>query len=91
MLVKKGNPTILALLNFSISSEIELTEITKSEKSYFANYFKDCSNNIKKIRSIITRIFDNGKDIAEKVNDFFVNIGPDTEIEIPKVPNISPS
>ena len=32
-------------------------EITKSKKSYFANYFKDCSNNIKKtwqgIRAIV--------------------------------------
>ena len=31
------------------------------------------------------RTFDNPKDIAEKVDDFFVNIGPDTEKEIPKV------
>ena len=37
------------------------------------------------------RIFDNPKDIAGKVNEFFVNIGPDTELEIPKVPNISPT
>ena len=33
------------------------------------------------------RIFDHPKD-AEKVNDFFVNIGMDTEMEIPKVPNL---
>ena len=31
------------------------------------------------------RIFDNPKDIAENVNDFFVNIDPNTEKEIPKV------
>ena len=31
------------------------------------------------------------KDIAEKVNDFFVNNGPNTEMEIPKVPNVTPS
>ena len=37
------------------------------------------------------RIFDNPNDIAEKVNDFFVNIGPNTEMEIPKVPNVAPS
>ena len=37
------------------------------------------------------RIFDNPIDIAEKVNDFFVNVGPNTEKEIPKVPRISPS
>ena len=35
------------------------------------------------------RIFDNPKEIAEKVNDFFVNIGPNTEI--PKVRDISPT
>ena len=37
------------------------------------------------------RIFGNPKDIAEKVCDFFVNIGPNTEMEIPKVPNVIPS
>ena len=62
-------------------------EIIKSKKYYFANYFTDCSNNIKKtwqgIRAIINiknptvpkiaqldvkgRIFDNLKEIAEKV------------------------
>ena len=86
-------------------------EILKSKKDYFAKYFSDYSNNIKKtwqgIREIINiknptapkiaqltvngRIFDNPKDIAEKVNDYFVNIGPNTEKEIPKVQNISPT
>ena len=37
------------------------------------------------------RIFDNPIDISEKVNDFFVNVGPNTEKEIPKVPRISSS
>ena len=37
------------------------------------------------------RIFDNPEEIAEKVNDFFVNIGPNTEKEITKVCNISPT
>ena len=37
------------------------------------------------------RIYDNPKDIAEKVNVFFINIGQDKEMEIPKVPNIFPS
>ena len=86
-------------------------EILKSKKDYFAKYFSDYSNNIKKtwqgIREIINiknptapkiaqlnvngRIFDNPKDIAENVNDYFVNIGPNTEKEIPKVHNISPT
>ena len=35
------------------------------------------------------RIFDNPKDIAEKVNDYFVDIGHNTEKEIPKVQNIT--
>ena len=29
--------------------------------------------------------------LDEIVNDFFVNIGPNTEMEIPKVPNVTPS
>ena len=36
-------------------------------------------------------MFDHPKDIAEKVNDFFVNIGSNTEMEIPKVPYVTPS
>ena len=36
------------------------------------------------------RIFDNQKDIAERINDFFANIGPNTETSIPKVP-VTPS
>ena len=98
-------------MKFSRSSEINLIEVSKSKKYYFANYFKDSSNSVKKtwqgIRAIINikkptapkiaqlnikgRIFDNPIDIAEKVNDFFVNVGPNTEKEIPKVPRISPS
>ena len=83
-------------------------EIIKSKKSYFTNYFKDCSNNIKNMArnpiyyqhktvpkiaqlNVKGRIFDNPKDIAEKVNYFFVNICPNTEMEIPKVPNVTPS
>ena len=48
------------------------------------------------INDQITQLNINGKlvnnpvDIAEKVNDFFVNIGPETENCIPKVVNSSP-
>ena len=28
--------------------------------------------------------------IAEKLNNFFVNVGPETEKKVPKVPNASP-
>ena len=100
------------LLKFSRSSEIKLIERSLNQKKYyFANYFKDCSNNVKKtwqgIRAIINiknptapkiaqlnikgRIFDNPIDIAEKVNDFFVTVDPNTQKEIPEVPRISPS
>ena len=78
---------MLVFVNFLKSSEIELIEIIKSKKDYFANYFTDCSNNIKTkwqgIRAIINiknptvpkiaqlnvkgRIFDNPKEIAERL------------------------
>ena len=112
MQVKKRQPNNVDVTELFNKSRNRINrEIIKSKKSYFTNYFKDCSNNIKKtwqgIRSIINiknptvpkiaqlnvkgRICDNPKDIAEKVNDFFVNIGPNTEMEIQKVPNVTPS
>ena len=36
------------------------------------------------------RIIDKPIQIANKVNDFFVNVGPNTEKEVPKVSNKSP-
>ena len=107
---KKGNQITLVFVNFLFRNRIN-REILKSKKDYFAKYFSEYSNNIKKtwqgIREIINiknptapkiaqlnvngRIFDNPKVIAEKVNDYFVNIGPNTEKEIPKIHNISPT
>ena len=104
-----NNTSIVELFN-KFRNKIN-REIIKSKKSYFTNYFKGCSNDMKKtwqgIRAIINikktifpkiaqlnvkgRIFDDPKVIAGKVNEFFVNIGPDTELEIPEVPNISPT
>ena len=37
------------------------------------------------------KIIDDDKDLATNFNEFFVNVGPNTENTIPKVPNISPS
>ena len=37
------------------------------------------------------KIIDNDKEIATHFNKFFVNVGPNTENMIPKVPNLSPS
>ena len=37
------------------------------------------------------KIIDDDKEIATNFNNFFVNVGPNTEETIPKVPNISPS
>ena len=36
------------------------------------------------------KIIDDSAGIAEKLNNFFVNVGPDTEKTVPKVPNASP-
>ena len=36
------------------------------------------------------RIIDMPKQVANEVNKFFVNVGPNTEKEVPKVPNIAP-
>ena len=36
------------------------------------------------------RVIDNSKDIVETLNDFFVNVGPNTEKSIPKNPIIKP-
>ena len=36
------------------------------------------------------KIIDDNKEIATNFNNFFVNVGPNTEETIPKVPNISP-
>ena len=37
------------------------------------------------------KIIDEPIDIANSFNDFFVNVGPETEKTVPKVPNKSPS
>ena len=53
--------------------------------------------NIRNISTKITqlningKIIDNPKDVANQLNDFFVNVGPLTEPSIPRSENISPN
>ena len=84
-------------------------ELKKSKKQYYADYFADNVNNIKKtwegIRKIANikkmsmkatqlniggRVIDDEVVLAKNFNNYFANVGPNTENTIPKVPNISP-
>ena len=84
-------------------------ELKKSKKQYYADYFADNVNNIKKtwegIRKIANikkmsmktaqlniggRVIDDEAVLAKNFNNYFANVGPNTENTIPKVPNISP-
>ena len=76
------------------------------EEAYFAEHQTDIKKtweglrklvNVKKsVRFSISQLNVNGKIvdepamIAEKLNKFFVNVGPETERKVPKVPNASP-
>ena len=40
---------------------------------------------------LMVNYLNNPDEIAEKVNEYFVNIGPQTEKCIPKVPNLTPN
>ena len=74
--------------------------------AYFEEHSKNIKKIWEGIRSIVNtknsgtikiaqlnvngRVIDNPKQIVNEVNDFFVNVGPITEKEVPKVPNLSP-
>ena len=76
------------------------------EEAYFAEHQSDIKKtweglrklvNVKKsVRFSISQLNVNGKiinetaEIAEKLNHFFVNVGPETEKTVPRVPNASP-
>ena len=85
-------------------------DLNKAKKQYYAEYFSENINNIKKtwdgIRKIVNikklatkttqlniggKIIDEDKELATNFNNFFVNVGPNTENTIPKVPNMSPN
>ena len=73
--------------------------LKRSKKHYYAAYFEEHNNNIKKIwegiRSIVNiknsvnpkiaqlkingKVIDKPKQIVNKLNDYFVNVGPNTE------------
>ena len=100
-----NNANITKLYNLFRNREIKQSKKIYYN-NYFNKYSSDRKKMWKGIRSIvnikqstapqITQLNINGKlvndpvDIAEKVNDFFVNIGPETENCIPKVVNSSP-
>ena len=85
-------------------------ELKKSKKSYYATYFEEHSNNIKKtwegIRSIVNiknsmnqkiaqlningTVIDDPNLVVNEINNFFVNVGPNTTKDVPKVPTIFP-
>ena len=83
-----------------------IRELKKSKSKYYTEYFAEHSNNIKKtwsgIREIvnlnnstsqkITQLHINGVDveISTHFNDFFVNIGPDTDSKIPVTQSNTP-
>ena len=108
---KKRQPTnVNVKLLYNIFRNRVNRELKKSKKSYYASYFEEHNNNIKKIwegiRSIVNiknsanphiaqlningRIIDVPKQVANEVNRFFVNVGPNTENTVPKVPNVLP-
>ena len=76
------------------------------EEAYFTEHQSDIKKtweglrklvNVKKsVRFSISQLNVNGKiinetaEIAEKLNNFFVNVGPETEKTVPRVPNASP-
>ena len=63
----------------------------KSRKSY-VTYCKEHCNNIKENAqlNINGRIIDVPKKVVNEVNNYFVNVGPNTENEVPKLPKIVP-
>ena len=74
--------------------------------AYFEEHSKNIKKIWEGIRSIVNtknsvnpkisqlnvngKIIDNPKRIVNELNDYFVNVGPNTEKAVPKVPNISP-
>ena len=77
------------------------------EEAYFAEHQSDIKKtweglrklvNVKKsVTFSISQLNVNGKiinetaEIAEKLNNFFVNVGPETEKNVPRIPNQSPT
>ena len=65
-------------------------EIKKSKKKYYADYFNEHVKDIKKTWEGIKKIVNLKKIAMTNFNNFFANVGVNTESLIPKVPNITP-
>ena len=88
-----------------VSNEIKKSK-NAFYKAYFESHSNDIKKTWEGIRRVINpgkpvshgisqlnqkgKIIDDPKDIANSVNEFFVNVGPNTEKTVPKVENISP-
>ena len=88
-----------------VNRELKKTK-KKYYATYFEEHSKNIRKMWEGIRSIVNtknsgiakiaqlnvngRVIDNPKQIVNKVSDFFVNVGPNTEKEVPKVPTLSP-
>ena len=84
----------------------ELIKFKKSYATFFENHCNNIKKTWQGIRSIINIknpvspriaqlningiIIDKPKQVANEVNNFIVNVGPSTEKDVPKVPNILP-
>ena len=87
-----------------VSREIEMAK-TAYQKSYFEEHSSNLKKTWEGIKKIVNvkkttdftisqlnikgKLVDNPLDINNHFNDFFVNVGPETEKTVPKVPNIS--
>ena len=89
-----------------VNRELKKKTKKKYYATYFEEHSKNIKKMWEGIRSIVNtknsgiakiaqlnvngRVIDNPKQIVNEVNDFFVNVGPNTEKEVPKVPTLSP-
>ena len=88
-----------------VSNEIKKSK-NDYYKKYFESHSNDIKKTWEGIRKVINpgkptsfgisqlnikgKIIDDPKDIANSANEFFVNVGPNTEKTVPKVQNITP-
>ena len=88
-----------------VNREIQKSKI-KHYKSYFDQHSSNIKKTWEGIRKIVNvkktvnftisqlnvkgKIIDDPSEINNKFNNFFVNVGPNTEKSVPKVPNMSP-
>ena len=94
---RKDNPIMKISKNFTIRREIKSIEKLKDlKKNIMSNILKITVTILKKSPKVSQlnvngKTVVNPKEIASNRNNFFVNIGPSTESNIPKVGNINPA